>query len=212
MSRHPSPGPSHPQPQTPQIFQQVTAPVRQKSKAYATGIAAGAEDVKYQAKYKELKRKVKEIEAVSTPVHIECIARKISSPIPKDNDKLHFRVLQAKRSIQRMKLERAYALLSPFCRDVFVTEQHTVFSMNGCLSYHLPQTCLIVRHSLQFTLVLVHHLKYLIILNESLANTRRWIPMTTPLWNTSVLMAMFESLQGPTDGLSRLQTLQWDRE
>jgi uncharacterized protein YlxW (UPF0749 family) len=83
MSRHPSPGSSHPQ-----IFQQVTVPAsRQKSKAYATGIAAGAEDVKYQAKYKELRRKVKEIEA--------------------DNDKLQFKVLQAKRSIQRMKLERA---------------------------------------------------------------------------------------------------------
>ncbi|KAJ7044662.1 hypothetical protein C8F04DRAFT_1069111 [Mycena alexandri] len=54
---------------------------------FAVGIAAGAEDVKYQAKYKDLKRKVKEIEA--------------------DNDKLHFKVLQAKRSIQRMKLERA---------------------------------------------------------------------------------------------------------
>ncbi|KAK7062006.1 hypothetical protein R3P38DRAFT_2832838 [Favolaschia claudopus] len=51
------------------------------------GLAAGAEDLKYQAKYKELKRKVKEIES--------------------DNDKLHFKVLQAKRSIQRMKLERA---------------------------------------------------------------------------------------------------------
>ncbi|KAJ7490278.1 hypothetical protein B0H11DRAFT_1018394 [Mycena galericulata] len=54
---------------------------------FTVGIAAGAEDVKYQAKYKDLKRKVKEIEA--------------------DNDKLHFKVLQAKRSIQRMKLERA---------------------------------------------------------------------------------------------------------
>ncbi|KAJ7682474.1 hypothetical protein DFH06DRAFT_1314681 [Mycena polygramma] len=54
---------------------------------FAVGIAAGAEDVKYQAKYKDLKRKVKEIEA--------------------DNDKLHFKVLQAKRGIQRMKLERA---------------------------------------------------------------------------------------------------------
>lgn len=31
---------------------------------YKVGIAAGAEDVKYHAKYKELKRKVKEIEGV----------------------------------------------------------------------------------------------------------------------------------------------------
>ncbi|TFK43762.1 hypothetical protein BDQ12DRAFT_709458 [Crucibulum laeve] len=82
MSRHTSPGPSvhnslHP----------ASAPVKQKQKQYGVGITAGAEDVKYQAKYKDLKRKVKEIEA--------------------DNDKLHFKVLQAKRSIQRMKLERA---------------------------------------------------------------------------------------------------------
>ncbi|KAJ6539666.1 hypothetical protein B0H19DRAFT_1180055 [Mycena capillaripes] len=34
---------------------------------FTVGIAAGAEDVKYQAKYKDLKRKVKEIEAVRRP-------------------------------------------------------------------------------------------------------------------------------------------------
>ncbi|KAF9077028.1 hypothetical protein BDP27DRAFT_712942 [Rhodocollybia butyracea] len=51
------------------------------------GITAGVEDSKYQAKYKELKRKVKDIES--------------------DNEKLHFKVLNAKRNIQRMKLERA---------------------------------------------------------------------------------------------------------
>lgn len=57
MSRHPSPGPSPHQPPS------VSA--RQKQpKPYAIGIAAGAEDVKYQTKYKELKRKVKDIEAV----------------------------------------------------------------------------------------------------------------------------------------------------
>ncbi|KAJ8453623.1 hypothetical protein ONZ45_g19550 [Pleurotus djamor] len=77
MSRHPSPGPSHPHLSS-----------RQKIQRPATiGIAAGAEDSKYQAKYKELKRKVKDIET--------------------DNDKLHWRVLQAKRNIQRMKFERA---------------------------------------------------------------------------------------------------------
>jgi hypothetical protein len=42
----------------------AAAAPRQKSKAYATGIAAGVEDEKYQTKYKELKRKVKEIETV----------------------------------------------------------------------------------------------------------------------------------------------------
>ncbi|PFH51303.1 hypothetical protein AMATHDRAFT_47191 [Amanita thiersii Skay4041] len=81
MSRHPSPGPSA-------LHQPPSVSSRQKQqKPYTIGITAGAEDVKYQTKYKELKRKVKDIEA--------------------DNDKLHFKVLQAKRSIQRMKLERA---------------------------------------------------------------------------------------------------------
>jgi hypothetical protein len=66
MSHQPSPGPSQPQ-VVGQVFQAVPPPtIRQKSKTFAPGIAAGAEDVKYQAKYKELKRKVKEIEAVST--------------------------------------------------------------------------------------------------------------------------------------------------
>lgn len=51
------------------------------------GISASAEDSKYHAKYKDLKRKVKELEA--------------------DNDRLLFKTLQAKRSVQRMKLERA---------------------------------------------------------------------------------------------------------
>lgn len=46
----------------------VSAPVmstRTRSKAYQSGIAAGAEDVKYAAKYRDLKVKVREIEAVS---------------------------------------------------------------------------------------------------------------------------------------------------
>ncbi|KAF8559179.1 hypothetical protein OG21DRAFT_1474565 [Imleria badia] len=88
MSHNQSPGPSALP--TSQMFVQpasVTTSARQKNKAYATGIAAGVEDEKYQAKYKELKRKVKEIEM--------------------DNDKLQFKVLMAKKSIQRMKLERA---------------------------------------------------------------------------------------------------------
>ncbi|KAH9850799.1 hypothetical protein C2E23DRAFT_759619 [Lenzites betulinus] len=51
------------------------------------GITAGAEDVKYQAKYRELKKKVKEIES--------------------DNDRLYFKLLLAKKNIRRMNLERA---------------------------------------------------------------------------------------------------------
>jgi hypothetical protein len=38
--------------------------LRLRQKLPPVGIAAGAEDAKYQAKYKELKRKVKDIEAV----------------------------------------------------------------------------------------------------------------------------------------------------
>ncbi|PPQ66581.1 hypothetical protein CVT26_009481 [Gymnopilus dilepis] len=66
---------------------QLAPPARQKQKLAPVGIAAGAEDAKYHAKYKELKRKVKDVEA--------------------DNDKLHFKILQAKLSIRRMKMERA---------------------------------------------------------------------------------------------------------
>ncbi|KAG1892191.1 hypothetical protein F4604DRAFT_1966449 [Suillus subluteus] len=87
MSHIHSPSPvTLPHLQMPAQSVSATAP-RQKSKAYATGIAAGVEDEKYQTKYKELKRKVKEIET--------------------DNDKLQYKVLMAKKSIQRMKLERA---------------------------------------------------------------------------------------------------------
>ncbi|KAF9226698.1 hypothetical protein BS17DRAFT_794167 [Gyrodon lividus] len=89
MSHNQSPGLGPSALPNPQMFQpaSVTPSARQKNKTYATGIAAGVEDEKYQAKYKELKRKVKEIEM--------------------DNDKLQFKVLMAKKSIQRMKLERA---------------------------------------------------------------------------------------------------------
>jgi hypothetical protein len=59
MSRQPSPGPSH----FPQSAQHANN--RQKSKNYTQGIAAGAEDAKYKAKYRELKKKVREIETVS---------------------------------------------------------------------------------------------------------------------------------------------------
>lgn len=45
---------------------------RQKLKSFTPGIgiAAGAEDAKYKAKYKELRKKVKEIEAVCIPVMV----------------------------------------------------------------------------------------------------------------------------------------------
>jgi hypothetical protein len=57
MSRNPSPAPQHP-----------SAPEqRSKHKSFnpiAITSGAGADDFKYQAKYKELKRKVKDIETV----------------------------------------------------------------------------------------------------------------------------------------------------
>ncbi|KAJ3529492.1 hypothetical protein NMY22_g8978 [Coprinellus aureogranulatus] len=81
MSRNPSPVPQPP----------PSAPLsRAKHRSYnpiAITAGAGADDAKYQAKYKELKRKVKDIET--------------------DNDKLHIKVLNAKLTIQRMKMERA---------------------------------------------------------------------------------------------------------
>lgn len=75
MSRQPSPGPSnmHAAPTggaTTIVIsnaQSAGAGGGQKAKAkpYVGGITAGVEDMKYHAKYKELKRKVKEIEVVS---------------------------------------------------------------------------------------------------------------------------------------------------
>ncbi|KAG8218537.1 hypothetical protein J3R82DRAFT_4176 [Butyriboletus roseoflavus] len=106
MSHNQSPGPSA-LPSS-QMFVQppsVTPSARQKNKAYTTGIAAGVEDEKYQAKYKELKRKVKEIEMACYPS--PRIRSFLTHLLSQDNDKLQFKVLMAKKSIQRMKLERA---------------------------------------------------------------------------------------------------------
>ncbi|THG93601.1 hypothetical protein EW145_g8334, partial [Phellinidium pouzarii] len=87
----------------------TTTTTRTKSKAYQSGIAAGAEDVKYATKYRDLKKKVREIEAVSNHVLLLLLSFPTSVPLSlsKDNDKLLFKVLQAKRNIQRAKLERA---------------------------------------------------------------------------------------------------------
>ncbi|KAG8834871.1 hypothetical protein FRC17_006616, partial [Serendipita sp. 399] len=60
---------------------------RTKSKAYQTTIAAEADDLKYESKYKELKKKVKEVE--------------------EDNEQLYVKILQAQQSIQRLRVERA---------------------------------------------------------------------------------------------------------
>ena len=66
MPRPGSPGPAfnpaYPIPSNPSISAQYDR--KQKQRAMM-GITAGAEDVKYQAKYRDLKKKVKEIESVS---------------------------------------------------------------------------------------------------------------------------------------------------
>ena len=66
MSRQASPGPA-PSSHSLQMYHQIPVALpasKGKTKSHVTGITAGAEDVKYQAKYKELKKKVKEIELV----------------------------------------------------------------------------------------------------------------------------------------------------
>ncbi|KAI0650522.1 hypothetical protein C8Q79DRAFT_998350 [Trametes meyenii] len=87
MPRPPSPNPPYVAPFTasnPSISAHYDRKQKQRS---IMGITAGAEDVKYQAKYRELKKKVKEIES--------------------DNDRLYFKLLLAKKNIRRMNLERA---------------------------------------------------------------------------------------------------------
>ena len=68
MPRQPSPGPAFSGPY-PAHNPSMSANYDRKQKQRSImGITAGAEDVKYQAKYRELKKKVKEIESVS-PFH-----------------------------------------------------------------------------------------------------------------------------------------------
>ncbi|KAJ4479240.1 hypothetical protein J3R30DRAFT_2737127 [Lentinula aciculospora] len=110
-----SPGPSNSQ-----SVSAMSSRTKSKPPTHPMGITAGAEDVKYQAKYKELKRKVKEIEA--------------------DNDKLHFKVLNAKRNIQRMKLERAilYDRLGQISPSPIPNDRHSLST---------PQSGIVVHHS-----------------------------------------------------------------
>ncbi|KAJ3808970.1 hypothetical protein F5876DRAFT_44927 [Lentinula aff. lateritia] len=111
-----SPGPSNLQ-----SISTLSSRTKSKPSAHFMGITAGAEDVKYQAKYKELKRKVKEIEG--------------------DNDKLHFKVLTAKRNIQRMKLERAilYERLAQISPLPVPNDQHSISAPHPvALVHHSP--------------------------------------------------------------------------
>ncbi|EPQ27990.1 uncharacterized protein PFL1_04317 [Pseudozyma flocculosa PF-1] len=64
-----------------------TQPVKTKSKAYSSSVAIQGDAAKYRHKYKELKKKTREIET--------------------ENEKLHLKTLRIKRNIQRMRLERA---------------------------------------------------------------------------------------------------------
>ncbi|KAJ3782401.1 hypothetical protein GGU10DRAFT_363937, partial [Lentinula aff. detonsa] len=112
-----SPGPSNSQ----SISAMSSRTKSLKPPAHPMGITAGAEDVKYQAKYKELRAKVKDIEA--------------------DNVKLHFKVLNAKRNIQRMKLERAilYERLGQITPSPAPNDRHSLSAQHlAMVTHHSP--------------------------------------------------------------------------
>merc|ERR1712098_607855 len=87
------------------------APSKQKSKAYLSSVAIQSDAIKYRQKYKELKRKVHEIEQV-------CLF--IGSTYLQENDKLQALTLRIKGNIQRLRLERAilYERLEADVRNV----------------------------------------------------------------------------------------------
>lgn len=51
-------------PEPPEPYVRQIPSLRQKQKVHPASIAAGADDAKYLTKYKDLKRKIREIEAV----------------------------------------------------------------------------------------------------------------------------------------------------
>lgn len=75
------------------------ASTKQKSKAYLSSVAIQSDAIKYRQKYKELKRKVHEIEMVRSLFFLL-----------QENDKLQATTLRIKGNIQRLRLERAYVL------------------------------------------------------------------------------------------------------
>ena len=89
-----------------------TAPSKQKSKAYLSSVAIQSDAIKYRQKYKELKRKVHEIEQV-------CLF--IGSTYLQENDKLQALTLRIKGNIQRLRLERAY--VQEFANDRILYER-----------------------------------------------------------------------------------------
>lgn len=80
---------------------------KQRTKSSVPGITAGAEDVKYHAKYKELKKKVKEIELVCPTSNYTARSAVLTCFWLQDNDRLYMKLLLAKKNIRRMNLERA---------------------------------------------------------------------------------------------------------
>ena len=72
---------------------------RPKSKAYLSSVAIQSDATKYRQKYKELKRKVREIESA-------CAASTFSAD-DQENDKLQAMTLRIKRNIRRLRLERS---------------------------------------------------------------------------------------------------------
>ncbi|KAF9780274.1 hypothetical protein BJ322DRAFT_1221197 [Thelephora terrestris] len=76
------------------------------------GVAAGAEDQKYHSKYRDLKKKVKELEA--------------------DNDRLHFKVLEARKNVTRMKLERAQVFFLPSLNSLTRTTSNSILYERLC--------------------------------------------------------------------------------
>lgn len=65
-----------------------TAPRKSQPKAYRSSVAVRSDTIKYRAKYRDLKKKVADMEA--------------------ENDRMHAKTLILKRKIQRARLERTY--------------------------------------------------------------------------------------------------------
>lgn len=87
---------------------------------YASTVATQTDVVKYRGKYKELKTKVRDIEAVSVcevelPGANPISRADMEGPLAavayslhrQENEQIHLRTLNLKRTIQRMRLERA---------------------------------------------------------------------------------------------------------
>ncbi|PWN37313.1 uncharacterized protein FA14DRAFT_159423 [Meira miltonrushii] len=88
--------------------------------AYSTHLAIQSDAAKYRGKYKELKKKVRQIET--------------------ENDRLHVKTLRVKRNIQRMRLERAilYERLEAELQENGVAQMPVDEPMNAVEETHQP--------------------------------------------------------------------------